>query len=132
MCKITVTEWQQIGLIFDKQANIIAAWVFGSAQDGTIKPGSDLDLAILFDVVPTLDELSELRADLQQALQIDNIDLVALNRASPILRFEAISGQAVFCRDRGRRAEFASLTAREYEDAMALARRGLAISEPEP
>jgi hypothetical protein len=39
--------------------------------------------------------------------------------------FEAISGRPIYCRDHGRRAEFASLTAREYEDEMALARWGL-------
>jgi len=81
----------------------------------------------LFAAKPTLGEPADLRADLQQGLQLDDIDLVPLNGASPILRFEAIFGRPVYCRDRGQRAEFASLTAREYEDAMALLKRGLAL-----
>ena len=61
-------------------------------------------------------EWAKLRADLQQALQIEEIDLVTLNGANPILRFEAISGRSLFCRDMGNRAAFVSLAAREYED----------------
>jgi hypothetical protein len=63
---------------------------------------------------------------LQSALNIEEIDLVVLNKANPILRFEAISGRSLFCRDLSRRAEFASLTAREYEDSMAMVERALA------
>jgi hypothetical protein len=47
---------------------------------------------------------------------------VVLNDASPILRFEALCGRRICCADENRCAEFASLTAREYEDEMALCR----------
>ena len=68
-----------------------------------------------------------LREQLQAILQFDDIDLVAVDeRSSPILRFEAVSGRSIYCRDSERRAEFVSLTAREYEDEMAFLRRGLA------
>ena len=90
-----------------------------------MRSGSDLDVGVLFRRPPTLDLLATLRADLQEALQIEEIDLVTLNRASPVTRFEAVSGRAIFCRDRARRAEFVSLAAREYEDAMAFLRWGL-------
>lgn len=125
MRKITSFEWEQIASLFAGHSGIIAAWVFGSAQTGELRPGSDLDVAVLFDAVPTLDKMADLRADLQQLLQIDDIDLVGLNNASPILRFEAISGRTVFCQDVGTRATFASRTAREYEDEIAFARRGM-------
>jgi hypothetical protein len=69
--------------------------------------------------------LLRLIAELETALAFANIDLVPLNKADPILRFEAISGRAIFCRDLGRRAEFVSLTAREYEEAMAFFAWGL-------
>ncbi len=102
-----------------------AVWAFGSAQDGHISEGGDLDIGILFESPPSLDELAELRSDLQQALRFDEIDLVALNRANPLLRFEALSGRLIFCRDLVSRADFASLTAREYEDEMAQLRLAL-------
>jgi len=106
---------------------VIAAWVFGSAGDGVLREGSDLDIAVLFDGKPALDELLTLVAGLQDSLGMDEIDLVVLNGANPILRFEALSGRSLFCRDLEKRADFASLTAREYEDEMGMIRRALKI-----
>ena len=104
---------------------MVASWVFGSAQSGEIRPGSDLDVAVLFKARPDLDTLADLRADLQEALCFEEVDLVVLNGAHPILRFEAVSGRRIYCRNPERTAGFVSLTAREYEDAMALLARGL-------
>ena len=105
--------------------NIVAAWAFGSAANGEIRPGADLDLAMLCESKPGFDELDTLRADLQKTLHFYDIDLAVLNNASAVLRFEAVSGRLVYCRDASRCAEFVSLTAREYEDEMALAQRHL-------
>ena len=69
--------------------------------------------------------MTDLRAALQNALNYDDIDLVVLNGASPILRFEAICGRAVYTADLAARAAFVSLTAREYEDEMAQYQRAL-------
>ena len=103
--------------------NIAAAWVFGSGKDGQIRPGGDFDIGVLFVNKPSLDELADLRADLQQALHFEEIDLSVLNDASAVLRFEAARGRLLCCRDRGEVAGFVSLAAREYEDEMALAER---------
>jgi predicted nucleotidyltransferase len=122
-------DWAQIERVLAASPNIVAGWVFGSAQGGQIRAGSDLDIGVLFDSKPSFDELLDLSGSLQQALQFDAVDLVPLNEANPILRFEAISGRAVFCRDASRRAEFASLTAREYEDEMALLERWVRMGQ---
>jgi len=113
--------------VFESIPNVIAAWVFGSAQGGNVREGGDIDIAVLFTSNPTIEERAALRAQLQLALQFDEIDLCVLNGASPIMRFEAISGSAVYCRDLSARAEFASLTAREYEDSIAFIQSGLDI-----
>ena len=118
-------EWQQAEAVWEAAPNVIATWAFGSAQGGRIRKGGDLDIGILFKAAPSLDELAELRSDLQQALQFDEIDLVVLNQANPLLRFEALSGRLLFCRDLVSRADFASLTAREYEDEIAQLRLAL-------
>jgi len=118
-------EWQQAEAVWEAAPNVIATWAFGSAQGGHIRKGGDLDIGILFKAAPSLDELAELRSDLQQALQFDEIDLVVLNRANPMLRFEALSGRLLFCRDLVSRVDFASLTAREYEDEIAQLRLAL-------
>lgn len=118
-------DWQLARQVFEKVPEVIAAWAFGSAQAGQIRPGGDLDIAVLFDGSPSLDQRVELLMQLQRALNIDAIDLVVLNAASPITRFEAVSGRLIFSRDASRQAEFVSLTAREYEDEMALLLRAL-------
>ncbi|MGD8750842.1 MAG: nucleotidyltransferase domain-containing protein [Anaerolineales bacterium] len=118
-------DWQLAKKVFESNPNVVAAWVFGSAKEGKIRPGGDLDLSVLFDKSPSLDERVELLIQLQRALNIDDVDLVVLNDASPITRFEAVSGRLIFSRDASKQAEFVSLTAREYEDEMALLLWGL-------
>lgn len=119
-------DQQAVAELLATYANVLAAWLFGSAQAGTIRPGGDIDIAVWFAHQPDLTELADLRAGLQDALQFDEIDLVILNNASPITRFEAVSGQLLYGRNRSQIAGFVSLTAREYEDSIAFVRRGLA------
>jgi uncharacterized protein len=118
-------DFQSARQVFADVPIVIAAWIFGSGVDGEMRPGSDLDIGVLFDSPPTLDERLDLLMALQQAMDFEEVDLVVLNGASPITRFEAVSGRLIFSRDTGIRAEFVSLTAREYEDAMAFALWGL-------
>jgi predicted nucleotidyltransferase len=119
-------DWSRTETVWATAPGVIAAWVFGSAQRGLVNPGSDIDIGVLFAAKPSLDEQLDLATHLQQALPVAEVDLVVLNEANPILCFEAISGRLLFCRDAGRRAAFASLTAHEYQDAMAFWQRGLA------
>ena len=102
---------------------VVGGWVFGSARHGDVRVGGDVDVGVLFVGKPGLDALVECRARLQKALGFDDIDLVPLNDGSPILRFEALCGTRIYCADEDRCAEFASLTAREYEDEMAMSHR---------
>lgn len=99
-----------------EHSGAVAAWIFGSAKDGEMREEADMDIAVLFGHKPDLDELAVSRARLQQTLGVEDIDLTPLDDASPILRFEALRGTRVMCADESRCAEFASLTAREYED----------------
>ena len=118
-------KWTAIERVFADHPQVVAVWVFGSAQTGSVGVGSDLDVGVLFDRPPSLDQRADLRADLQQAAELDDIDLVVLNGASAVLRFEAVSGRPVYCRDAARRAEFVSLTAREAEDELVWAQQSL-------
>ena len=118
-------DWRQTTSIWEETPEVIAAWAFGSAWNGQIAPGSDADVGVWFETRPTFERQLALLARLQEALGADEVDLVVLNDANPVLRFEAISGRSLFCRDRSRCAGFASLTAREYEDAMAFWEHGM-------
>jgi predicted nucleotidyltransferase len=105
--------------VWEKNSSVAAVWSFGSAKDGIVAPGSDLDIAVLFSSLPNIEQLAELRADLQDVFDFDSIDLLILNSAGTISSMEAVSGKILFCRDRNKRAEFVSLVARQYEDDMA-------------
>ncbi len=111
--------------VFSRHKNVLAVWVFGSAQEGIIQERSDIDFGVLFVQKPLLDELADLRSDLQDALMFDEIDLVVLNDAHPFLQIEAMRGKRLHCKDEEKVAALVSLAAREYEDAMALLQRGL-------
>jgi len=113
--KINLTQAHRV---WKKNSSLIASWSFGSAKDGIVAPGSDLDIAVLFSSLPNIAELAELRADLQDVFDFDAIDLLILNSAGTISSMEAVSGKPLFCRDRNKRAEFVSLVARQYEDDM--------------
>ena len=116
----------RIPAILAARANVLAAWLFGSARDGQVRQGADLDIGIVFKTPPGLDELAELRADLQEALSFEEIDLAVLNGASSVLRFEAASGRMLHCADREETAGFGSLAARQNEHDMAMMQRHLA------
>jgi uncharacterized protein len=120
-------DWDKITEIFSATPNVVAAWVFGSAQAGEIPPGGDLDIGVLFDSLPTLDELALLRSELQINTQIEDIDLVVLNQAAALLRFEAVLGRLVFGGDSAQMVEFVSLAAREYESERAFMNSGMRL-----
>lgn len=128
--RMTKSDWRRLEETLAADPSVIAGWLFGSAQEGRIRPGGDIDVAILFDEKPDWDRLADLRAALQDALDFDNVDMVILHDASPITRFEAVSGKLIFCRSRSQMAEFVSLTAREYEDEMAMLRKALRYPRP--
>ena len=120
-------NWLPATTVLLKDRRVIAAWVFGSAQGGGVRPGSDLDLALLFGAPPSLDDRADLRAELQEALGFEEIDLLVLNQATSLVTFEAVSGRRLFCRDEEACAAFVSRAAREYEDELAFAGRGIAL-----
>ncbi len=124
-------DWEVIEWVLAADDGVVSAWAFGSAQHGTVGPESDLDIGVLFRHVPSFEEWAALRAALQQALRFERIDLVTLNEANAILRFEAVSGRALYCRDPGRRAGFVSLAAREYEDEMGWVRKTMETGKAE-
>ena len=67
------------------------AYLFGSHARGTAGPLSDIDIAVLYE--PGVDvEKSEsaVFADLSKALQTDNIDIINIDTASPLLAQRAV------------------------------------------
>ena len=118
-------DWASLQPIWATTPDLVAAWAFGSARDGQVRDGGDVDVGLLMARQPSFDEQLDLLGRLQDALGLDEVDLVILNEAHVILRFEAVSGRRLFVRNLPALAEFVSLTAREYEDEMVQYQRAM-------
>jgi len=111
---------------FKSDKNVICAIVFGSAIDGIVRAGSDLDIAVLFHHPPKGEKKLEYYSkicDLNTG--IERIDFIILNDANEILAFEALKGE-YFCKnDIEKTARFFSITCRLYESQIASYERQL-------
>lgn len=98
-----------------------AAWIFGS-QTRQPRPDSDIDLAVLFTTSPNPLELLQAQADLE-GIAGAPVDVVDLDRASPIIAHQALKGgQLVADRVPRRRIDFVAGLPSRYEDLMILRR----------
>lgn len=92
--------------------------LFGSVVSGGSHRHSDIDIAFLFDT--TVDILS-LTNRVIRLLHVDNIDVIDLRRASPLLKFSAVNkGNLLYEREDGIFNTFYSLAFRMYIDAKKL------------
>jgi len=105
------------------------AYLFGSAQSGVVKAGSDVDIAFYvnenFSINP--DIISKIYQVFEKIYPTLQLDISFLNTTSPILSFEAISGKRLFliADFLEKYLNFFSLTARKYEDEIFWQKRQL-------
>jgi len=96
------------------------AYLMGSARDGCVRRGADLDLAVYFTDGTDIDwvRVNRVMAVAEAACPGTECDLGILNRAGPVFRFEALRGVRLFVRESAWEtyAAFYSLTCREYEE----------------
>jgi predicted nucleotidyltransferase len=101
---------------------IAFAYLFGSAQEGVVNDGSDLDIAIYLTEKETdLDLRIRIVKGLEKVVPaISSYDLVILNTANSILAMQVLQGKQLFVRNEHKDlfAGFYSLTCRQYEDEM--------------
>jgi predicted nucleotidyltransferase len=110
-------DFETIGQVLAAEPQVVFAFVFGSSQDGVVKDGSDVDLAVFLDPRPEPLEFYQFYQHLASRLAfIPDLDLVDLANADSVLAFEALCGKRLFVRSPERLAEFSSYTARQHED----------------
>jgi uncharacterized protein len=110
-----------------QQHPVRLAYLFGSQATRRTHPGSDVDVAVLFDESLTSDERFaerlRLLGDLSCIFSTDHVDLVMLNEAPPLLAYETLRhGVLLYCADAQTRNEFQVRTLRTYEDTIPLRR----------
>lgn len=104
---------------------VVAAMLIGSQAQGTAGPLSDVDIAVWHD--PELDARGRfdlqvaLASDAGDALDTDEIDVVMLNHAPPLLRHRAIrDGKRLVERDHDERVRLETRAILDYLDTAPL------------
>ena len=109
-------ESPAVGRLLAK-AGVEVAILFGSAAKGRLRPDSDIDIGILPspDRALGFDEELALVAELEQILGRE-VDLVRLDTASTLLRFEASQGRRLYEARVDAFADFVARALVEHED----------------
>jgi predicted nucleotidyltransferase len=110
---------QRIADVFGPRSDVMAVYLFGSTARGTARAGSDVDVAVLFDVPPlrALDgPRSVIEGELERALGRP-VDLVVLNDAPVDLRTRVLrDGRLLVERNASARIAFEVRTRNEAFD----------------
>jgi predicted nucleotidyltransferase len=111
---------EAIAAYFAGQADVAAAYLFGSAARGQADRLSDVDIAVLLDAPAEAEENVErqlrLMGDLEEYANRE-VQVVVLNRAAPLLAYQVVRhGILLYERSRAERISFEVLTRRVYFD----------------
>jgi predicted nucleotidyltransferase len=111
---------QQLTEILEKR-RVLLAYLFGSQATGKTGPLSDIDIAVYFDETLDNNERFDLRlvvlGELTDLFKTDEIDLVVLNDAPPLLAHRVIKdGMLLFCSDDKIRVEHEVKAVMKYLD----------------
>ena len=106
---------------FETRPEVLFAYLFGSVARGNAGALSDIDIAVYLDPLQLPKKTGygfhcELLVELQ-ALLANDTDLVVLNQASTVLRYQVIKdGTLIFCRSEDSRRDFHDHAVKAYLD----------------
>lgn len=108
---------------FKMHPEVEVAYVFGSLSRGRVNSLSDIDIALLIDRDRIKEEIypygykADMLADLVQLLKTNDVDLVILDEANPLLRHRILYfGKIIYSRDERKRIKFQVDTINKYND----------------
>lgn len=119
---------RKLSSYFAKKEEILLAYLFGSVAEEKQTKLSDLDVAVLVES-NRLQELDQepfgyqaaITTDLMALLRTNDVDVVILNHATPLLAYEVVKyGIKVFCRDDDERIRFEVHIFQQYVDTKPL------------
>ena len=95
---------ERLAELLDPRAEILEAYLFGSHARGQAQPHSDVDVAVYVDVARADDSgygyRASLTTDLMAGLGFNDVDVVVLNRAPPLLYHRVLrDGVRLIARD---------------------------------
>lgn len=123
MSLIAKRDLESLAGLMEKRKDVILAYLFGSQalSEKVHSLSSDIDIAVFFSSSPSLRELLLFRSDLTRLLKTDKVDLVSLNEAPPLLKYEVIvGGRTIYSRDSLFQARFEMKTISHFLDTQYL------------
>lgn len=103
-----------------RNRNVLAVYGFGSFFRGTATRHSDIDFGILFAPGrrgPTTLQIRRVRDVLTEVFGQERVDLVMLNTAGPLIRYEAVTcGRLLYVRRGFHASLYETRVLKEYED----------------
>ena len=95
-------------------------FLFGSAKDGVLTTGADIDVGLYVDTPHDFDLYNRAMEAVEKLAPGVEPDISVVTMDSDVvLRFEILKGRQLFVRNLETYLDFFSLTCREYEDQMA-------------
>ena len=125
---MTIDPYRLASEMKSRFPDVLFAYLFGSAQSGTLRAGGDVDIAVwISDITRRMEMIPELIGLVESFAGGAPCDLIFLNDAGDLLSFEALQGTILFIREEARdhHAWFYSRTCREYEDKLAFMNKQL-------
>jgi len=113
-----ISRMPQLEQLFQKERQIIFAYLFGSIAQGNVRPLADVDIGVYLTTLEALaDYKSELFLRLSDILGTSEIDLVVLNTAPISLSGRIVRGrQVIIDKEPFKRHLYESLTLRKFFD----------------
>lgn len=111
---------KQFQKIFKKHG-VVFAYLFGSQTNNKTGPLSDVDIAVYFDENiergEQFDVKLKLIGDISDKLKRDDIDVVVLNEAPPLISHRILKeGQSIFCQDKKKQLGYEVKAVLKYLD----------------
>ncbi|HHY38413.1 MAG TPA: nucleotidyltransferase domain-containing protein [Clostridia bacterium] len=102
---------------FEKQADILAVYLYGSYGTEFQTPLSDVDIAVLFHSKPDFERLLDIQGHISDICRNDDINVLVLNEAPVMLQFKVImTGRLLYERERNKLSDFLEHVFKLYGD----------------
>lgn len=122
--KITKAVIRRLVGLFSKTKGLVLAYLFGSAGKGRGGLMSDVDIAVLFGKEPPPNQFTKFIGRIMEVLEFPAVDVVLLNKASPLLKYEVVKeGKLLYFKSEDRINEFEMGVLKRYFDTKWLRER---------
>lgn len=102
--------------LFQSKSGVLLAYLFGSCVQEESSP-SDVDIALLLQGEDFHALFQELMIEIPEVLETERLDLLILNRATPVLAFEVVAGgEIIYFRDEAVLNDFEMGIIRKFQD----------------